>query len=559
MVKTKKSLAEQLADLSTTTPKDYDPEDMGGDSLQSKHNADSDMGSDDDNDNENTGREHYVNVGKSQLRNKQFLMDDPKYKGKKSSRKSALGMDSDEDEDEEELQFDDDEDEDDEDEDEDMVSDDDDLDDGEDLMNDFNRGESDDDDEDEDDEDEEDSSQEEDEDEEDSDDDGDEEDGYGDLTASGITETSKEMQEELQKIQQEESELLKSMTKSVTDDVEKGIHVKAQMTLWETLLDTRIRLQKSVSLINTFPQPSTYDEFLTNDSAEPMEEAKHNLRSFIDTLITVRTDLLRNIPDVKVPKSNKRHMSDLEDEEARNLDDDAWQTKAWKDIEGLDEGWRSYRNNTLEKWSNKVQIASGIPLNKKFKAMNQGIMTQISQTMADKERLLKRTQLKRAEYHILGTAPEIKEGDENDKTEKTPEVSKLDSHLSNHDEEIFDDGDFYQQLLRELIESRMVDNDDPTAMGMRWAALRQTKQTKKQIDTKGSKGRRLRYHVHEKLQSFMAPIPAGTWHEEMIEELFSSLLGRKGGNLDDDNEDENETKEDEEQEDIPDDGLRIFG
>ncbi|KAK3839095.1 MAG: apoptosis-antagonizing transcription factor [Linnemannia elongata] len=571
MVKTKKSLAEQLAELSTTTPKDYDPEDMGGDSLQSKHNADSDMGSDDDGDNENAGREHYVNVGKSQLRSKQFLMDDPKYKGKKSSRKAALGFASDEDEeedDEEEMEFNEDEDDDEEDEedqDEEMVSDEDDLDDGEDLMGRFDRDGSDDENENDDDEEEEeeeegDDDEEDSQDEDDDSEDGeDEEDGYGDLTASGITETSKEMQEELQKIQQEETELLKSMTKSVTDDVEKGIHVKAQMTLWETLLDTRIRLQKSVSLINTFPQPSTYDEFLTNDSAEPMEEAKHNLRSFIDTLITVRTDLLRNIPDVKVPKSNKRHMSDLDDEEARNLDDDAWQTKAWKDIEGLDEGWRSYRNNTLEKWSNKVQIASGIPLNKKFKAMNQGIMTQISQTMADKERLLKRTQLKRSEYHILGTAPEIKEEDENDKTEKTPEVSKLDSHLSNHDEEIFDDGDFYQQLLRELIESRMVDNDDPTAMGMRWAALRQTKQTKKQVDTKGSKGRRLRYHVHEKLQSFMAPIPAGTWHEEMIEELFSSLLGRKGGNLDDDEEDENETKEDEEQEDIPDDGLRIFG
>jgi len=91
----------------------------------------------------------------------------------------------------------------------------------------------------------------------------------------------------------------------------------------------------------------------------------------IDTLITVRTSLLRNVPDVKVPKSNKRQLSDLEDEEARNLDDDAWQSKAWKDIEALDDSWRTYRNNTLEKWSNKVQIASGIPLNKKFKAMNQ--------------------------------------------------------------------------------------------------------------------------------------------------------------------------------------------
>lgn len=54
----------------------------------------------------------------------------------------------------------------------------------------------------------------------------------------------------------------------------------------------------------------------------------------------------------------------------------------------------------------------------------------------------------------------------------------------------------------------------------------------------------------------MAPIPAGTWHEEMVDELFSSLLGKKGSL--DDNEDEEQEAE-EEQEDVPDDGLRIFG
>ncbi|KAG0345373.1 hypothetical protein BG004_003764 [Podila humilis] len=547
---TKKSLAEQLADLSTTTPKDYDPEDMGGDSLQSRRNADSDLESDEEGD-EATGREHYVEVGKSQLRSKQFLMDDPKYKGKKSSRKAALGLESDEEE-EADFKFDSD-DNDEDDEDEDMASED--MDDDEDLMAGIER----DDDSEEGSEDEDDNEDDDDnDDDEDEDSEGeDEEDGYGDFSESGMTETPKEMQEELQKIQREEKELLKTMTRSVTDDVEKGIHVKAQMTLWETMLDTRIRLQKSVALINTFPQPSFYDTFMTNDNAEPLEESKRNLRSFIDTLITLRTSLLRNIDDVTVPKHNKRNLEDLEnDDESRGLDDDNWQTKAWKDAEGLNEGWKTYRNNTLEKWSNKVQIASGIPLNKKFKAMNQGIMTQISQTMQDSERLLKRTQLKRSEYHILGTAPEVNEEDENSATEKTPVGSKLDSHLSNHDEEIFDDGDFYQQLLRELIESRMVDNDDPTAMGMRWAALRQTKQTKKQVDTKGSKGRRLRYHVHEKLQSFMAPIPSGTWHEEMVEELYSSLLGRRGGSLDDDEEEE----QDQDQEEVvPDDGLRIFG
>ncbi|KAF9907614.1 hypothetical protein BX616_000374 [Lobosporangium transversale] len=556
MVKIKKSLAEQLADLSTTTPKDYDPEDMGDDSFNNKLNNDDNIGSDDDGlDRDYTGREHYVSVGKSQLRSKNFLMDDPKYKGKKASRKNVLELDSEEEENEEADELiNEDEDENEEDDSgsesqSDGIAPESDLDDEEDLMAGFNREDDFDVDDDQADSDGEDSSEDVD----------DEDSGYAVFSSPGITETSQEMQEELQKIQKEEEELLKTMTKSVSDDVEKGIHVKAQMSLWETLLDTRIRFQKPVSLINTFPQPSVYDKFLTNESAEPLEESKHHLRSFIDTLITVRTSLLRNIPDIKIPKSNKRQLSDLEDIEVGDLDDDAWQTKARKDIEALDDCWRSYRNNTLEKWSNKVQIASGIPLNKKFKVMNQGIMMQISQMMADKERLVKRARLKRSEYHILGTTPEIKDDGDGDKIEKRLSTNKLDAHLSNHDEEVFDDTDFYQQLLRELIESRMVDNDDPMSMGLRWAALRQTKQAKKQVDTKGSKGRRLRYHVHEKLQSFMAPVPAGTWHDEMVEELFSSLLGRRGAGLDDKDEEEIEEPVAQQDEEMADDGLRIFG
>lgn len=42
---------------------DYDPEDMGGDSLSSRRNADSDMESDEEGGDESTGREHYVAVG----------------------------------------------------------------------------------------------------------------------------------------------------------------------------------------------------------------------------------------------------------------------------------------------------------------------------------------------------------------------------------------------------------------------------------------------------------------------------------------------------------------
>ena len=51
------------------------------------------------------------------------------------------------------------------------------------------------------------------------------------------------------------------------------------------------------------------------------------------------------------------------------------------------------------------------------------------------------------------------------------------------------------------------------------------------VDTKASKGRRLRYGVHEKLMDFMAPVGEkvlGWWEERQVGELFASLLGRRG-------------------------------
>lgn len=50
---------------------------------------------------------------------------------------------------------------------------------------------------------------------------------------------------------------------------------------------------------------------------------------------------------------------------------------------------------------------------------------------------------------------------------------------------------------------------------------------KKPVDTKASKGRKMRYTVQEKLQNFMAPDDVGSWGERQRAELFGSLFGRK--------------------------------
>jgi protein AATF/BFR2 len=45
------------------------------------------------------------------------------------------------------------------------------------------------------------------------------------------------------------------------------------------------------------------------------------------------------------------------------------------------------------------------------------------------------------------------------------------------------------------------------------------------VDPKASKGRKIRYDVHEKLVSLMVPIQNELWTEEQKDELFGSLFG----------------------------------
>ncbi|KAI8579041.1 hypothetical protein K450DRAFT_243581 [Umbelopsis ramanniana AG] len=516
--KAKKSLAEQLADLDTTAPADFDPEQFD-DTFQDQ------AGEDDEGDfseEDTNARGHYVAVGKSALRKSQFLMEDPKYGGKRSNRNAIFNEEDDQEISEDEVDLDE-ESEDDEEIDSDagdaegqQSSDDDQVDGEESEEGDFEQTDSEDD------------------------------------EVTNPIENDAEVQEELKRLREEEKKMLSNMSKSAKSDVEKGQHVKQQLNLWDGFLDTRIRMQKAMNITNQLPQYDVWPDFLMNDTdAIPhIEASKSKLRTLIDSVMDLRIDLIRDNNDsIIIPKdaaqSRKRHLDD----------DDEYVDKLWEDMSQLNELFTPYRNATVEKWGSKVQIASGIPLNKKFKAFDQSIMTQVNSILGDGDRLVKRTQLRRTENRPLGKEqPEVDEAKE----------VEVDGHLADHDAEIFDDNDFYQQLLKELIESRMVDTDDPIALGMRWAALKQNKQKKKTVDTRASKGRRLRYHVHEKIQNFMVPIPAGSWHDGMTDELYASLLGRKQRDLmnEEEAQEEQDEPENEDHEIVNGeavDGLRIFG
>jgi protein AATF/BFR2 len=121
---------------------------------------------------------------------------------------------------------------------------------------------------------------------------------------------------------------------------------------------------------------------------------------------------------------------------------------------------------------------------------------------------------------------------------------------------IYDDADFYGLLLQSLLEQRSADSiaasssislSLPTGFQMRREA-----KTKKNIDTKASKGRKMRYTVHEKLQNFMAPEDRGVWGERAADELFGSLFGARMGLGEDEVSEREEEGEEEEA------GLMMF-
>ena len=100
------------------------------------------------------------------------------------------------------------------------------------------------------------------------------------------------------------------------------------------------------------------------------------------------------------------------------------------------------------------------------------------------------------------------------------------------DPNIYDDGNFYQLLLKELVDQRRVESlaapaaSVGTGGALQWTAVKEAK-TKKIVDTKASKGRKMRYTVHEKLQNFMAPEDRTSWEPEAIDRFFGTLLGQK--------------------------------
>jgi len=137
-----------------------------------------------------------------------------------------------------------------------------------------------------------------------------------------------------------------------------------------------------------------------------------------------------------------------------------------------------YLIQTLAKWSAKIQAvapAALLPSNKgsfaKGKQPLKSVNQLIDDVLGNHKDLLERTRTIRGKRGRLGVS----------------RVADGDAEETMVDEEVFDDTDFYQKMLRDVIDARGNNGgaDD-------WMLLQKQKKAKKNVDTKASKGRKLR-------------------------------------------------------------------
>ncbi|TGZ84062.1 TRAUB-domain-containing protein [Ascodesmis nigricans] len=293
---------------------------------------------------------------------------------------------------------------------------------------------------------------------------------------------------------------------TLTRDQQKGAAIRTQRSIFDSLLRTRIQLQKALTASSSLPIPVP----ASNDT-NAAESAAFDL---FNSITALRTNLY--------PTNDKKRIHMTAFPPSTSTAD------LWTHLTSLDTTATPYRTSILSKWALKttpITIEKNRLDNKPSSKTHNNLVASITTTLASS-----------LPHHITKS----RGGD-------------------NVAVETYDDSDFYGQLLRALVDSRLTDSTSGgTDVGgeIRWAVTQQRERKKRKgVDTKASKGRKLKYTVHEKLAGFMAPVEgANRWREEQRDELFGSLLGVRRGLDEDEDADEDMSDGDE----VEEGGVRLF-
>ncbi|CAI2321772.1 unnamed protein product [Caenorhabditis sp. 36 PRJEB53466] len=330
---------------------------------------------------------------------------------------------------------------------------------------------------------------------------------------------------------------LKMTTLSLNDDsdkADKAASVRGQRQVWDDLMYGNIRVHALLNSVNQMPRGDARKSLLKSSDVK----TKESLMNALANMAKLRNSIQKatnyfgkngsgqgeneDDDDEEIPSDDDEEIpSDdegMDDEEEGDSGDDSEDVtpsesvgtslKALKSNLGKkDEGIDKFRATTITKWYNRTKLISQKSMNNTdFSVFEKGsILGQIQKVIADEEKLLKKVRTNRSGRVRIGASPS-----------------------EAIDNEVFDDSDFYQILLKQMLESRSQstaqDGADMTRSYMELQSMFQSKK-KRDVSQLSSKDRRLKYEPIAKLVNFYPSKPSVvTWSHESRNELFKSLF-----------------------------------
>eukprot|EP00850_Spirogloea_muscicola_P018064 SM000161S02446 [mRNA] locus=s161:194004:197538:- [translate_table: standard] len=310
-----------------------------------------------------------------------------------------------------------------------------------------------------------------------------------------------QLSREYEQLQQEEEQMLMQVQRQGAAHVEKGKAVAQQQALWERILEIRIALQKCLNASNRLPLSDTMKALCKADGATDVALSKLAVaaKDTVNLLMDLQEALIEQNPAVQAAAGQAveggQPPPDIPGIVPNHLDD------LWRQLTSLYSRTHPFCSAAIDRWQQKGLLSSGS--HGKLCALNQSVSQQVAGAMLHPQRLIARSQLRALDARILGQADQV--------------VVEAESEDGNPD--TFDDGDFYTHLLSEFLET------SSAAAGIRDLGGDRVRSSKRKVvDRRASKGRKIRYTVHQPLVNFMAPEPREI--PPLADSLFAGLFSQ---------------------------------
>jgi len=259
-----------------------------------------------------------------------------------------------------------------------------------------------------------------------------------------------------------------------------GKGIISQMDLYDQMVKIRIRIQKILQTAALLPMHTNiihYNQRASDKTKMMYDKTQTSLSDLMESTIEMNQKL-RNKESIL----GKRKYSSISG--GNEILNQNWTEFVSERTKVFDQTWESVKHGM---GGNNPNVA-------------------LNTVMQDTDRLLNRS---RAKKSFAG----LRIGE--DESKKT-------------DSEQYDDTGLYQSILRNVINSKaeVSNSSDPIEMTRHWLKLErmEKKQAKAVVDTKASKGRKVRYNVHQKLVGFFPKRDTASWSHQQRNQLFRGVF-----------------------------------